>query len=115
MNERDFKSLWDHLCRDTDGWNWYFLSYGEKCYAFAVVTASPCDDDAQPPPAGTFLSPHPTKDRLWVADDGTEMVVDEQIASIERQDGDTICQFIAGAFAYAQARFSIAVEDGKAP
>lgn len=89
----------------TDGWNWYWLSYGEKCYAFAVVTAFPFDDDAPSPPAGGRLELHQTKENVWVAEDGTEMLVDDWIASIEQQNGDVICQFIAQAFADAQSKF----------
>lgn len=100
------KKLWREMFAQTDGWNWYWLSYGEKCYAFAVVTAFPLEDDAVDPPAGTRLDPHPTKERVWIGVNGTEMLVDDQIASIEQQNGDVICQFIAQAFADAKRRFS---------
>jgi hypothetical protein len=87
----------------TDGHNWYWLSYGEKCYAFAVVAAFPFDEDVPYPPAGSYLTPHDEKERLWVAEDGTEMMVDENIAAIERQNGDVICKFIAQAYAHCAA------------
>lgn len=101
------KKLWDELENHTDGWNWYWLSYGEKCYAFAVVTAFPVDesDDAKMPPAGGRLEPHESKEQVWVGENGTEMLIDDWLCSIEQQSGDTICRFIAGAFADAKQRF----------
>jgi hypothetical protein len=106
-----FKEMSDR----TDGWNWYWLSYGEKCYAFATVTAFTVADDAPTPPSGGRLVPHQDKVCVWVAEDGTEMYVDEHIANVERQSGDVICRFIAVAFAEAQslaARQSAAQEGG---
>ena len=99
------RSVWNEMQNHTDGHNWYWLSYGEKCYAFAVVTAFPWIDGDSPPPSGERLDPHPTKDWLWISQDGTEMMVDEQIAGIERQNGDVVCRFIAKAYADAQKRF----------
>lgn len=95
-----FAEMNDHV----DGWNWYWLSYGEKCYAYAVVTAFPFKDGVPSPPAGSFLTPHETKDRMWVADDGTEMMVDQEIAAIEQQNGAVICEFIAKAYGAFQQR-----------
>lgn len=93
-----FRELMNH----TDGWNWYWLSYGEKCYAFATVTAFPVKDGVQSPPSGGRLEPHESKERVWVAEDGTEMYVDDWIANVEKQNGDVICRFIACAYAEAQ-------------
>jgi hypothetical protein len=104
-SEYDFFLTWRELQTRSDGWNWYWLSYGEKCYAFACVTAFPLNEGASMPPAGTKLELHPTKDNCYVAEDGTEMLVDEQVASVERQNGDIVCQFIAQAYADAQKRF----------
>lgn len=79
----------------TDGNPWYWLSCGEKDYAFACVSAITLDSNAPTPKGGTRLIPHHMKENIWLAEDGTEMIVDESIALIERQNGDTICQFIA--------------------
>jgi hypothetical protein len=87
----------------TDGHSWYWLSYGEKCYAFAVAAAFPFNEQDEYPPAGTYLTPHETDEQLWVAENGVEMMTDESIASIERQNGDVICKFIAQAYAFAAA------------
>jgi hypothetical protein len=98
--EDAFREMTDSL----DGHNWYWLSYGEKCYAFATVTAFPLNDDCSSPPSGGRLDPHPEKDRAWIAEDGTEMLVDEEIAAIEDQHGDVVCRFLAAAYAYCQQR-----------
>lgn len=74
--DETLQAAWDEMQNHTDGHNWYWLSYGEKCYAFAVATAFPWNDGDQPPPSGGRLDLHPTT-RLWIAEDGTEMMVDE--------------------------------------
>lgn len=101
-----FQDTWRDLQNHTDGWNWYWLSYGEKCYAFACVTAFPLNEGVSLPPAGTRLELHQDKENVWVAEDGTEMLVDDQIANVERQNGDVICRFLAAAYADAQKRFA---------
>lgn len=84
----------------TDLWGWYWLSYGEKCYAFAVVEAFPAEKGAEIPEPGSELKPHPEKDRAWVGENGVEMIIDREIASRESQDGGAICRFIAAAHAW---------------
>ena len=79
---------------------WFWLSYGEKCYAFAVVAAFQVDEKAPMPKYGTKLDPHESKNRIWIGENGTEMMIDEEITSIEQQNGDTICSFIAAAHAH---------------
>lgn len=94
MNAELEKATKDILTH-TDGNPWYWLSYGEKDYAFACVSAITLNNDVPIPKGGTRLMPHPSKPNIWLAENGTEMIVDESIAAIERQNGDTICQFIA--------------------
>lgn len=75
---------------------WYWISYGEKCYAYATVAAFPeRDDDEDKLVPACELVPHQTKDRVWVASDGTPMLVEDEIASNERQSGRAVCGFIA--------------------
>jgi len=81
----------------TDGWPWYWLSYGEKCYAFAVVEAFPVDEGDDAPHGGTRLTPHEDDAHLWVGENGTLMLMGENMASIEEQYGDAVCAFIAQA------------------
>ena len=103
----NLQKLWTELENRTDGWNWYWLSYGEKCYAFAVVTAFPLEesDDEAMPPAGTVLVPDMDQERVYVGVNGTKMLIDDWLVNVERQNGDAICKFIAGAFADAKDRF----------
>lgn len=102
----NLERAWRELEQSTDGWDWYWLSYGEKCYAFATVTAFPLNEDECAPPAGTMLSQHPEDPQVWVGENGTEMLIDQWIANIEQQNGDVICSFIAQAFADAKEKFS---------
>ena len=83
----------------TDGWPWYWLAYGEKCYAFATVSAFPVDEKDELPRPGSRLDMHPDEERQWLGENGTAMFVDDWIASIEQQNGDAICRFIAEAHA----------------
>lgn len=77
---------------------WYWASFGEKCYCFGVVTAFPLSkEDEDKTPLVCRLEPHPEKDRVWVTEDGVEMLIDDPIASIERQCGGRVCEFIAHA------------------
>lgn len=83
---------------DFDRWYWY--SYGEKCYAFAVDCCIPEDDDVseeRTPEAGS---------RLWFDENGKlvgenaagetiRMMLYEGIMTAERQNGDAICKFVA--------------------
>lgn len=83
----------------TDLWPWYWLSYGEKCYAFATVEAFPATEGDPFPEPGTELQPDMENERLWVGENGTKMIINDRIAEIERQNGDTICKFLALAHA----------------
>ena len=83
----------------TDLWPWYWLSYGEKCYAFATVEAFPENDADEFPKPGSELVADPDNGRLWIGENGTRMIVESHVAEIERQNGDTICKFIAMAHA----------------
>lgn len=102
----ELQKCWQELENHTDGHNWYWLSYGEKCYAYACVTAFPVEENVEYPPAGGYLKPHETLDDAWVAENGTAMYVDENIAAIEQQNGGVICEFIAKAYAHAQSRYA---------
>jgi len=81
----------------TDLWPWYWLSYGEKCYAFATVEAFPAVEGDPFPEPGTEL--RPDTEGEWIGENGTKMIINETIAEIERQNGDTICRFLATAHA----------------
>ena len=83
----------------TDGWPWYWLSYGEKCYAFATVEAHTMNEGDQYPRPGSRLEPHPDFDRALIGENGTAMLVNSDIASIEHQNGADVCRFIAEAHA----------------
>ncbi|MAE81258.1 MAG: hypothetical protein CMB80_00875 [Flammeovirgaceae bacterium] len=85
----------EEMRNHTDLWPWYWLSYGEKYYAFATVSAFPCRESDPYPRPGTELKPHETKDNIWVGENGTEMIIDDWITNIEQQNGDVICRFIA--------------------
>jgi len=90
----------DQMKHHTDLFPWYWYSYGEKCYAFAVVEAFP-EEGGQPyPEPGTQLSPDQEDVRVWIGENGTRMLIENEIASIERQNGHIICQFIAEAHAH---------------
>lgn len=94
--EQATEEMWYH----TDRFPWYWLSYGEKCYAFACVEAVPVNEGDPYPEPGSRLDPHPENDRTWVGENGTEMMTMDTIAQIERQNGDTICRFLALAHAH---------------
>jgi len=87
----------------TDGNPWYWLSYGDKCYAFATVEAYPEIEGESFPTPGTKLEPHDTDVGRWVGENGTAMIIDGCIAEIETQNGDVICSFIAKAHAFLLA------------
>ena len=83
----------------TDLWPWYWLSYGEKCYAFATVEAFPANEGDPYPAPGSELRSDADTDS-WVGENGTRMLIENRIAEIERQNGDAICSFIAKAHAH---------------
>ena len=87
------------MCDYTDLWPWYWLSYGEKCYAFATVAAYPIRDKDPFPKYGSQLFPDHGCAGGWVGENGVGMIIDSEIASIERQNGDVICRFIANVYA----------------
>ena len=89
----------EDMANHTDCWPWYWLSYGEKCYAFAVVEAYPVDEHATFPKPGSQLIQD--LDGNWCGVEGStsEMIIDSTIAEIEEQRGDTVCKFIASAHA----------------
>ena len=92
--EKHIKDMRNH----TDLWPWYWMSYGEKCYAFATVEAYPVNEGDPVPKPGTELSMN--SDGQWIGENDTEMIIESEIASIESQNGDVICRFIAAAHAH---------------
>jgi hypothetical protein len=88
------KDMKDH----TDLYPWYWLSYGEKCYAFAVVAAYPLKEGDKYPRPGTELE-YTDDDNVCIGENEVLMLIDSEITYIERQEGQTICQFIAAAHA----------------
>lgn len=88
----------EDIKRHTDLWPWYWLSYGEKEYAFATVEAYPANTNDPYPEPGTELTMN--DDLKWFGENGTEMTIEQDIANIEQQNGDVICEFIAKAHSY---------------
>jgi len=80
----------------TDLYPWYWYSYGEKCYAFAVAEAYPTKEGDIAPKPGTKLI---FENDGWRGENGTEMTIVQDIANVEKQNGDDICKFIAEAHA----------------
>lgn len=93
------------LLNHTDLYPWYWIAYGEKSYGFAVVEAYPLKDGQPYPTPGSKLELHHDDPKLWVGDNGIEMVIDSFISDIERQNGDSICSFIAKAHATHMGEF----------
>jgi hypothetical protein len=87
------KKLYSEVAHVGDGGPWAWLSYGEKCYAFAVVEAFHVDDDT---PATGRLRPHPEKERTCVDASGRECMILNWICDREEQDGGKFCRFVAG-------------------
>lgn len=87
--EKSIQGMINH----TDCWPWYWIAYGEKCYAFAVVEAYQKNEKDTLPEPGSQLELNENSN--WCGDNGTEMIIEYEIANIERQNGDTICSFIA--------------------
>jgi len=86
------------MIKHTDLFPWYWISYGEKCYAFEVVEAFPANENDRYPKPGTQLY---YNDECKVQDeDGVEMMVNKSITTIEEQCGDVVCKFIAEAHTY---------------
>lgn len=96
----------------TDCWPWYWIAYGEKCYAFACVEAYPAEESDPYPRPGSQLGFDGESDgRLLIGENGTKMIVEREIASIEHQCGDAVCKFIAESHA-ALVKPSTAIEPG---
>ena len=88
----------DELSNNTDGWPWYWLAYGDKCYAFAVVEAYPAREGDPFPRPGSRLSA--TDDTsIWLGENGTKMSTGQWVTESDSQNGDVICEFIALAYA----------------
>jgi len=98
---KDFDNILKDMQKYTDMFPWYWISYGEKCYAFATIEAMPLKDEDPFPNPGTQLKTHPTKPMVWIGINGTEMYIYSTITNVEKQNGDTICEFIA--LSHAQA------------
>lgn len=75
---------------------WAWLSYGEKCYAFAVVTATQ-DEKHHYEQVGGLLVSGGSSEFCLTDERGREVMVDENICESERQEGRANCQFIAHA------------------
>lgn len=91
------------IINHTDLFPWYWLSYGEKCYAFSTVEAFPLKENDEYPEPGTELvfSGYETSGNcIWKGVNDVEMMINKTIADIEEQCGDVICKFIAEAHAY---------------
>ena len=97
-NSRLQKAI-DELNNSTDGWPWYWIAFGEKEYAFATVAMHPAKEGDPFPKPGSTLYRSPKNATIWIGENGTEMVIAEWIAMVERQNGDCICEFIALAHA----------------
>lgn len=82
----------DNLRRHTDCWPWYWLSYGEKCYAFAVVSAIRAEKGDRWAQPGTELT---ETENGFVGENGEEMIVMDWVLTCEMQAGDDICRFVA--------------------
>lgn len=79
----------------TDNYPWYWYSYGEKCYAYAVVAAIAQNEDEEPDAlkeAGDELNL--VSGKLFTQT-GIEMCVMDHIANIESQQGYEFCKFLA--------------------
>ncbi len=105
--DKHIKAMENH----TDLNPWYWISYGEKCYAFAVIEAITKNSGDKIPKPGTQLQPDEDDMKVWIGENGTEMLIEEWIVEIERQNGDTICQFIAAAHAHFLGKIIIELED----
>ena len=99
--------------RGTDLWRWYWYSYGEKFYAFAVTEAYPLKTDASFPEPGSKLEwTEDEEGEFWLTgENGTKMIIEQEMANIERQNGDAICCFIAAAHAELMKEHIIANQE----
>lgn len=99
----DLEAAIEDVQTQTDCFCWYWYSYGEKSYGFAVVSAVAkyLEDETRAPVNGSELRINEDREPVGVGTDGSDvtMVVMDQIAVIEAQDGRPICRFIATAYA----------------
>ena len=95
------EKLIEDLVNHTDCYPWYWFAYGEKDYGFAVVEAFPInEDDIYPDPGSELQSDEDENGKhCWSGKNGTKMIIETYIADIEKQNGGTICSFIAGVHA----------------
>jgi hypothetical protein len=93
------------LVNHTDLHPWYWMSYGDGCYAFAVVAAYPSEFGAEYPEPGSKLEIHDPEKGLWIGSNGVVVEIDSFISDIEAQNGDSICSFIAAAHAKHMSEF----------
>lgn len=102
VTEKLAKALSD-LQNLTDCFCWYWYSYGEKSYGFAVVSAITArqEDEDRAPANGSELRFNEDRDLIGTGTDGSEvpMVSIDSIATIECADGGPVCRFIAAAYA----------------
>lgn len=91
------REIIEKMASHTDCWPWYWVSYGEKCYAFATVEAYPLNESDPIPEPGSELEMDERGN--WIGNNNVEMIIETEIATIEKQNGNIICQFIAGAHA----------------
>jgi len=89
------------LADRTDLLPWYWYSYGEAEYGFAVIEAFPINEKDPFPEPGSELKSGTDENNAfcWVGKNGTKMLIEAEISSIESQNGDAICNFIASAHA----------------
>lgn len=69
---------------------WAWLTYGEKCYGYAIVTAvldNDHTDTTDEQQVGGFLSPHPEQQTWNVDEQGRDCVAVETVCSCEQQSG----------------------------
>ena len=92
------KKYIEEMKNHTDLNPWYWISYGNGEYAFAVVEAITLNENDPIPPPGSELIMEDDGD--WCGENGSKMIIESNISSIERQNGDAICRFIAAAHAH---------------
>ena len=96
----ELKSAIEKIQSGTDGWPWYWIAEGEKCYCFSCVEAYPENEGDPFPRPGSLLEwKYDGKDDGLYGENGTKMMTGEYIVGIERQNGAAICRFIAEAHA----------------
>lgn len=95
----DLERAIERMKTEVDSVPWYWFSFGEKCYAFGLSMCVAKDeaDDHRVPRGGS---------RLWYDEDSdlagrneagetVKMYEYESLLTVERQEGDAICEFLA--------------------